>query len=68
VFQRALTRKQAGESLTNLKAKGMAVTEFSGAETLKFVEKVKPVIVKYTGVVGADTVNDFLKALEAARK
>jgi hypothetical protein len=26
------------------------------------------VIVKYTGVVGADTVNDYLKALEAARK
>jgi hypothetical protein len=46
----------------------MAVTEFSGPEILKFVEKVKPVIVKYTGVVGADTVNDYLKALEAARK
>ncbi len=68
VFQRVVTRKQAGEALASLKAKGMAVTEFSGPEILKFAEKVKPVIVKYTGLVGAETVTDYLKALEAARK
>jgi TRAP-type transport system periplasmic protein len=68
IFQRVVTRKQAGEALGSLKAKGMAVTEFSGPEILKFAEKVKPVIVKYTGLVGAETVTDYLKALEAARK
>ncbi len=68
VFQRGVTRKQAGEALASLKAKGMAVTEFSPAEISKFVDKVKPVIVKYTSVVGADVVTDFIGAIEAARK
>jgi TRAP-type transport system periplasmic protein len=68
VYQRVVTRKQSGEALATLKTKGMAVTEFSSVETLKLVEKVKPVIVKYTSVVGAETVTDFLKGLEAARK
>jgi len=68
VFQRVVTRKQAAETVDFLKSKGMIVTEFSGAEITKFAAKMPPVYTKYAPIVGADTVNDLLAALTAARK
>ncbi len=68
VFQRATNRTAVGKDLDELKSKGMIVTEFPPAETLKFVEKMKPVISKYAGNVGADTVNDLLGELAKIRK
>ncbi len=68
VFQRATNRAALGKDLDDLKKAGMLVTEFSPAETLKFVEKMKPVIAKYAVQVGADVVNDFVAASEAAKK
>lgn len=56
-YERKLSREQAGTALADLKKHGMEVSEFSPAEMEKFREKMKPVIAKYTGIVGADTVN-----------
>jgi TRAP-type transport system periplasmic protein len=68
VFQRGVNRTALAKDLDDLKKAGMQVTEFTPAETLKFVEKMKPVITKYAAQVGADVVNDFLAAAAAAKR
>jgi TRAP-type C4-dicarboxylate transport system substrate-binding protein len=68
VFQRRTNREALAKDLADLKSAGMLVTEFSPAETLKFVEKMKPVITKYAASVGADVVNEFLAASAAAKR
>ncbi len=68
VFQRQTNRAALSKDLADLKTAGMLVTEFSPAETLKFVEKMKPVITKYAAQVGADVVNEFLAASAAAKR
>jgi TRAP-type transport system periplasmic protein len=68
LFQRQTNRAAIGRDLEDLKKSGMQVTEFSAAETAKFVDKMKPVIAKYAANVGADTVNDLLAAITAASK
>ncbi len=68
VFQRGINRAAVGKDLDELKKAGMLVTEFAPAETIKFVEKMKPVISKYAANVGAETVNDLLAELAKARK
>lgn len=67
-FQRSVNRAMIAESLANMKKNGMQVTEFSGAEILKFVDKMKPVITKHAATVGEATVSEFLAELAKVRK
>jgi TRAP-type transport system periplasmic protein len=68
LLQRKLSREAVGKDLEELKKAGMQVTEFPPAETLKFVEKMKPVIAKHAATVGADVVNELLTELGKVRK
>lgn len=68
VYQRKLSREQAGIALINLKKNGMQVTEFSAAEIAKFREKMKPVIEKHSAIVGADVVGALQAELTKLRK
>jgi TRAP-type transport system periplasmic protein len=67
-FQRDLNRKSVAGSLDNMKKNGMQVTEFAGAEVLKFADKMKPVIQKHAATVGQETVNELIAELEKLRK
>ncbi len=67
-FQRGQSRGQVAGALENLKKNGMQVTEFSGAEIGKFVEKMKPVISKHAATVGEATITELLAELAKARK
>lgn len=68
LLQRRLSREAVGRDLEELKKAGMQVTEFSPAETLKFVEKMKPVISKYAANVGPEVVSDLLSELAKVRR
>jgi TRAP-type transport system periplasmic protein len=68
LLQRRLSREAVSKDLEELRKAGMQVTEFSPTETLRFVDKVKPVIAKYAANVGPEVVNDFLSELAKARK
>jgi TRAP-type transport system periplasmic protein len=67
-FQREQSRAQTTAALDTLKKNGMAVTEFSAAETAKFRDKVKPVIAKHGETVGAATVAEVMAELDKLRK
>jgi TRAP-type transport system periplasmic protein len=67
-FQREQSRGQVAGALENIKKNGMQVSEFSGAEIGKFVDKMKPVIAKHAATVGEATVSELLAELAKARK
>jgi TRAP-type transport system periplasmic protein len=67
-FQRADARSQVAGALENLKKNGMQVTEFSGAEITKFVEKMKPVIAKHAANAGETTVSELITEIGKVRK
>lgn len=67
-FQRQVSREAATSALENMKKNGMQVTELSGAELAKFREKMKPVVAKYSEVVGAEVVNALQAELVKLRK
>ena len=52
-YQRTVSREMVQQSLQDLQGKGMQVNELSPAEMEKVRDRVKPVIEKYTGVLGA---------------
>jgi TRAP-type transport system periplasmic protein len=66
LLQRRLSREAAVSDLAELRKAGMQVTEFSPAETLKFVEKMKPVHQKYGAALG-DTVLELTGELAKLR-
>jgi TRAP-type transport system periplasmic protein len=68
VFQRRVNREAIARDLDDLKKAGMQVTELPTSETLKLVEKMKPVITKHAATVGPEVVNDFLAAAAVARQ
>ncbi|TAG47408.1 MAG: TRAP transporter substrate-binding protein [Betaproteobacteria bacterium] len=68
LMQRKLSREAVSKDLEELKKAGMQVTEFSPAETLKFVDRVKPVITKYAANVGSEVVNELFGELVKLRK
>jgi TRAP-type C4-dicarboxylate transport system substrate-binding protein len=54
--------------LTEMQAKGLAVNAISPAERARMREAVKPVIEKFTAVVGPDLVNQAYAEIERVRK
>lgn len=70
-FQRSEELKQAGEVVTQLKARGMSVTEMPAAELEKIRAAVQPVIDKNTETIGAEFAQSFygeLKKFRAAKR
>ena len=51
-----------------MKATGLAVNEISPEERARMREKVKPVVDKYTSMIGVDLVNQTYAEIEKARK
>ena len=54
--------------LAEMKAKGLIVNDISAAERARMRDKVKPVIEKYTTVVGLDLVKQAYAEIERVRK
>ena len=67
-YQRQVSRDAASSALENLKKNGMQVTELSALEFAKLREKMKPVIAKYSEIVGAETVSALQGELAKLRK
>ena len=67
-FERAEEIRQDKDAVSQLKAKGMAVTEMAPAELDKMRNAVKPVIEKFSGTIGADFVKNFYAEVDKARK
>jgi len=67
-YQRRVARDAAISALENLKKNGMQVTELSAAELAKFREAMKPVIAKYSEIVGTETVAAMQAELAKLRK
>lgn len=51
-----------------MKAKGLIVNDLSAEERVRMRDKVKPVIEKYTTVVGLDLVKQAYAEIERVRK
>ena len=54
--------------LAEMKAKGLIVNDISAEERARMRDKVKPVIEKYTAVVGPDLVKQAYAEIERVRK
>jgi TRAP-type transport system periplasmic protein len=70
-FQRNEELKQAGEVVSQLKAKGMSITEMPTAELEKIRAAVQPVIDKNIEIIGTDFAQGFygeLKKYRASRR
>lgn len=67
-YQAKLIAENDGKITEKLKETGIEIDAMPEAELAKMREIVKPVVEKYTEAVGAEFVNEFLAALEAARK
>ena len=67
-FERAEEIRQDKDAVSQLKAKGMTITEMAPAELDKMRSAVKPVIEKFSGTIGADFVKGFYAEVEKARK
>lgn len=66
-FQRSEELKQASDVVSQLKAKGMSVTEMPASELEKIRVAVQPVIEKNTDVIGADFAQSFYGELKKYR-
>jgi tripartite ATP-independent transporter DctP family solute receptor len=67
-FERKAVRDLDARVLTEMQAKGLAVNAISPAERARMREAVKPVIEKYTAVVGPDLVKQAYAEIERVRK
>ena len=66
-FQRAEETRQAGEVVSELKAKGMSVTEMPAGELEKIRVAVQPVIDKNTETIGTEFAQSFYGELKKFR-
>jgi tripartite ATP-independent transporter DctP family solute receptor len=66
-FQRNEELRQAGDVVSQLKAKGMAVTEMPAAELEKIRTAVQPVIDKNTEIIGSEFAQSFYGELKKFR-
>lgn len=67
-YQAKLIAENEGKITDQLKETGIEIDTMPEAELAKMREIVKPVVEKYTTSVGADFVQEFMAAVEAARK
>ncbi len=66
-YQRQISRERNAKGIEELKAKGMVINELSAAERAKMKERAKPVVEKYTRIVGEPLVKELYAAVEKAR-
>ena len=67
-YERKASRDLDVKVLAEMKAKGLLVNEISPEEQARMRDKVKPVIEKYTAVVGPDLVKQTYAEIERVRK
>lgn len=67
-YQAKLIAENEGKITDQLKETGIEIDTMPEAELAKMREIVKPVVEKYTTSVGAEFVQEFMAAVEAARK
>lgn len=67
-YQAKLIAENEGKITDQLKETGIEIDTMPEAELAKMREIVKPVVEKYTASVGTDFVQEFMAAVEAARK
>lgn len=67
-YERNASRDLDGKVLAEMKTKGLLVNEISPEERARMRDKVKPVIEKYTAVVGPDLVKQAYAEIERVRK
>jgi len=67
-YERKVSRELDAKVLAEMKAKGMVVNEISPQEYARMREKVKPVIEKYTAVVGPDLVKQAYAEIDKVKK
>ncbi len=67
-YERKASRDLDVKVLAEMKAKGLLVNEISPEERARMRDKVKPVIEKYTAVVGADLVKQAYAEIERVRQ
>ncbi len=65
--QRSASRSLGDKALTNLRTRGMTVTDISSSEQRRMFEKVKPVYDKHIPTIGAEVVNAVLDGLKKVR-
>jgi len=66
-YQRTVSREVDAKAMAEIKATGMEVSELSPEETQKLRDAVKPLVDKFSGEIGPDTVSLLFKELAAAR-
>ena len=67
-YERKASRDLDVKVLAKMKAKGLIVNDISAAERARMRDKVKPVIEKYTTLVGLDLVKQAYAEIEPVRK
>jgi len=67
-YERQVSRDLDVKVLAEMKAKGLVVNDISAEERARMREKVKPVIEKFTNVVGPDLVKQAYAEIEKVRK
>ncbi|PXW97413.1 tripartite ATP-independent transporter DctP family solute receptor [Sphaerotilus hippei] len=66
-YQRQISRERNARGLEELKARGMVVNELPAADLARMKEKARPVVEKYTRIVGEPLVKDMFAAIDKAR-
>lgn len=67
-YERKASKEMDAKVLGDMKAKGLQVNDISPEERARMVEKVKPVVEKFTGVIGPDLVKQTYAEIDKARK
>ena len=64
----AATEEKALAAIAEMKAKGMQINDVAPQERARMRDAVKPVVEKYTAVIGADLVKQAYAEIERVRK
>jgi TRAP-type C4-dicarboxylate transport system substrate-binding protein len=68
LLQRKLLDEGDKDVIAKFKAAGVTVSQVSPAELARIQEKVKPVVAKFSPVIGDDFVNGFYAEIDKVRK